>query len=172
MNDAQQAALEATPETPADLELWIRLDELEHPVGKHARHGQSTYPLGFACASGARPTTDRRKLTERAGFEPAVQAVPVRRFSKPLVSATHPPLHATPLRSVFPCAAERRYVSARGSSSSVKEHVRDNHPLELGLDWSLGDGQKLGLSTQIGLDGDSHGEAIGAKISYMIEFGD
>ena len=41
-----------------------------------------------------------------------------------------------------------------------------------GLDWSLGDGQKLGLSTQIGLDGDSHGEAIGGKVSYMIEFGD
>ncbi len=31
-------------------------------------------------------------ITERAGFEPAVQALPVRRFSKPLPSATRPPL--------------------------------------------------------------------------------
>ena len=30
--------------------------------------------------------------SERAGFEPAVRVYPVRRFSKPLVSATHPPL--------------------------------------------------------------------------------
>ncbi len=42
-----------------------------------------------------------RGLSERAGFEPAVQAVPVRRFSKPLVSATHPPLHTTPEQSVL-----------------------------------------------------------------------
>ncbi len=56
-------------------------------------------------------------------------------------------------------------------SSSVDEHVRDNHLLELGLDWSMGDGQKLGLSTQIGLDGDSHGTAVGGKVSYMVEFG-
>ena len=30
------------------------------------------------------------KFAEEAGFEPAVQVIPVRRFSKPVVSATHP----------------------------------------------------------------------------------
>ena len=32
------------------------------------------------------------KRAEREGFEPSVPVYPVRRFSKPLVSATHPPL--------------------------------------------------------------------------------
>src|SRR4029453_12384510 len=31
-------------------------------------------------------------MAERAGFEPAVGLLALRRFSKPLVSATHPPL--------------------------------------------------------------------------------
>ena len=32
-------------------------------------------------------------FAERERFELSVQVDPVRRFSKPLVSATHPPLH-------------------------------------------------------------------------------
>ena len=36
-----------------------------------------------------------KEKTERAGFEPAVQALPVRRFSKPLPSATRSPLRIT-----------------------------------------------------------------------------
>ena len=35
-----------------------------------------------------------RSRAEREGFEPSVPVYPVRRFSKPLVSATHPPLQA------------------------------------------------------------------------------
>ena len=31
-------------------------------------------------------------MAEREGFEPSVRVKPVRRFSKPLVSATHPSL--------------------------------------------------------------------------------
>ena len=33
-----------------------------------------------------------REMAERAGFEPAVGLLALRRFSKPLVSAAHPPL--------------------------------------------------------------------------------
>ena len=73
------------------LEHWTQLDDLKNSVSEH---GRTDYLLKPDCVSGGRPTVDRRKLTERAGFEPAVQAVPVRRFSKPLVSATHPPLQA------------------------------------------------------------------------------
>jgi hypothetical protein len=35
-------------------------------------------------------TNTHSKRAEEAGFEPAVQVIPVRRFSKPVVSATHP----------------------------------------------------------------------------------
>ena len=40
----------------------------------------------------ARKSRLSQRLTERAGFEPAVRLYSVRRFSKPVVSATHPPL--------------------------------------------------------------------------------
>ena len=37
-------------------------------------------------------------LAETEGFEPSVPDLPVRRFSKPLVSATHPRLQTWPER--------------------------------------------------------------------------
>jgi hypothetical protein len=43
--------------------------------------------LGF-CGSGS----EKDCLAETEGFEPSVRESPVRRFSKPLVSATHPRL--------------------------------------------------------------------------------
>ena len=46
---------------------------------------------------------------ERAGFEPAVRVIPVRRFSKPLPSATRPPLQRVPPR-------KRASPSAEGAS--------------------------------------------------------
>src|SRR6476659_3481884 len=36
------------------------------------------------------------KVAETEGFEPSVREYPVRRFSKPLVSATHPRLRVRP----------------------------------------------------------------------------
>src|SRR3954464_4441771 len=40
----------------------------------------------------------QKKVAETEGFEPSVREFPVRRFSKPLVSATHPRLRVRPLR--------------------------------------------------------------------------
>ena len=34
-------------------------------------------------------------MAEREGFEPSVEVLPLRRFSKPLPSATRPPLHTS-----------------------------------------------------------------------------
>jgi integrase len=46
----------------------------------------------IACGQ-SRPRTNN-KLAETEGFEPSVGVIPLRRFSKPLVSATHPRLRA------------------------------------------------------------------------------
>lgn len=51
------------------------------------------------------------------------------------------------------------------------EHTRDNHTAEFGLDWKIDERQTLGLATFVGLDGDSHGESFGVKISYILNFG-
>ena len=51
------------------------------------------------------------------------------------------------------------------------EHTRDNHSAEFGLDWRIADHQKLGFALEVGLDGDSEGPSLGAKISYMFSFG-
>ncbi len=40
----------------------------------------------------------KRMLAETEGFEPSVPVNPVRRFSKPLVSATHPRLRLQQMR--------------------------------------------------------------------------
>ncbi|MCK6486456.1 MAG: hypothetical protein L6R00_20255 [Phycisphaerae bacterium] len=50
------------------------------------------------------------------------------------------------------------------------EGTRDNHTLELGADWKIAEHHKVGFATEIGLDGDSNGPALGAKFSYMISF--
>lgn len=47
----------------------------------------------------------------------------------------------------------------------------DNHALELGLEWDVAEGRIIAFSTEVGLDGDSHGTQFGAKLSYMIELG-
>ena len=41
-------------------------------------------------------------VAEREGFEPSVEVLPLRRFSKPLPSATRPPLHWSQLYAGFP----------------------------------------------------------------------
>ena len=54
-------------------------------------------------------------MAEREGFEPSVEVLPLRRFSKPLPSATRPPLHWSQLYAGFPiiCDAGRRMTSKR-----------------------------------------------------------
>ena len=66
---------------------------------KHGNTLQSIAKQGGNVAKRQTPVTDNDNegfspKTERAGFEPAVQALLVRRFSKPLPSATRSPLHA------------------------------------------------------------------------------
>ena len=54
----------------------------------------------------------RTELAETEGFEPSVRESPVRRFSKPLVSATHPRLRVRP-----PCRKSGLYK--RNSEAST-----------------------------------------------------
>ena len=51
----------------------------------------------------------KQVVAEREGFEPSVEVLPLRRFSKPLPSATRPPLHWSQLYAGFPiiCDAGR-----------------------------------------------------------------
>ena len=63
--------------------------------------------------SGARPIrshlTIDTTLAETEGFEPSVGVIPLRRFSKPLVSATHPRLQAGQTAAIAAlCAAINR----------------------------------------------------------------
>lgn len=56
-------------------------------------------------------------------------------------------------------------------SEDTEDAIRGNHAAELGLDWEFAENQILGLAVQAGLDGDNHGPAVGASLSYMISFG-
>ena len=51
-----------------------------------------------------------------------------------------------------------------------EEHTRDQHAMEFGVDWTIAKNQKIGFATEIGLDGDSQGPSLGAKISYILSF--
>ncbi|MBI4718863.1 MAG: hypothetical protein HY763_13740 [Planctomycetes bacterium] len=51
------------------------------------------------------------------------------------------------------------------------EHTRDNHSAEFGLDWKLAEHHKLGLSTEVSLDGDEYGPAFATKVSYIFSIG-
>lgn len=50
------------------------------------------------------------------------------------------------------------------------EHTRDQHSLELGVDWKIVEHHTIGVATEVGLDGDSQGAALGAKVSYILSF--
>lgn len=55
--------------------------------------------------------------------------------------------------------------------SGEEEHTRDNHALDLGFDWRIDDRQTIGFVTEIGIDGDTHGPALEARISYILAIG-
>ena len=59
-------------------------------------HRKLIDPRGY----GARRRIGRAALAETEGFEPSVGVIPLRRFSKPLVSATHPRLRALKRKSL------------------------------------------------------------------------
>ena len=67
-------------------------DRLADGVGIVADEGQAQHariPAGAAAKN-------QERLAETEGFEPSVGVIPLRRFSKPLVSATHPRLRDRP----------------------------------------------------------------------------
>ncbi|MCH7859387.1 MAG: TlpA family protein disulfide reductase [Candidatus Marinimicrobia bacterium] len=45
--------------------------------------------------------------------------------------------------------------------------ARDQHAIELGLDWDIAEHQMLAFGTRLGLDGDSVGDNWGVKVSYI-----
>lgn len=52
---------------------------------------------------------------------------------------------------------------------SEEKGVSNQHSIELGADWDIGDDQMIGLMTSFEVDGDSHGENFSAAISYIME---
>ena len=70
----------------------------------------------------------RRAVAEREGFEPSVEVLPLRRFSKPLPSATRPPLHRCIVKTLcgrvpraecfVPDCVPRQYAWHSGGASS------------------------------------------------------
>jgi hypothetical protein len=60
-----------------------------------------------------------RGKTERGGFEPPVRIISARRFSKPLVSATHPPLQTLPGHNHLPYLHIFRCGTSASTACSV-----------------------------------------------------
>lgn len=54
---------------------------------------------------------------------------------------------------------------------SEEEGFRNNHSLELGMDWEFAEHQTLGLATEFSLDGDTSGPNWGFNVSYILELG-
>ncbi len=50
------------------------------------------------------------------------------------------------------------------------EGTRDNHSLEFGADWTISEHQEIAFGVEVGLDGDDQGPALGARISYILDF--
>lgn len=51
------------------------------------------------------------------------------------------------------------------------EGLHDQHEFQAGFEWAFAEHQKLAMTTNVGLDGDGEGEALGAEFSYIIAFG-
>ena len=72
-----------------------------------AAEGLSVGPLGFAVRKRKQIKSVASNVAETEGFEPSVREYPVRRFSKPLVSATHPRLRMRQEWSLYTGASRR-----------------------------------------------------------------
>jgi len=51
------------------------------------------------------------------------------------------------------------------------EGTRNNHAIELGMDWEFAEDQTLGVGLEFGVDGDSHGADFGIRLAYILELG-
>ena len=54
--------------------------------------------------------------------------------------------------------------------TSDSEGERNQHTMEVGLDWHFAPHQGIGIVTRAGLDGDDAGENFGVAISYVYSF--
>ncbi len=54
-------------------------------------------------------------------------------------------------------------------AQSEQKGVSNQHTIELGADWDLGDDQMLGIKTAFEVDGDSHEENFSFEVSYIFE---
>ncbi|MEE8170630.1 MAG: hypothetical protein V3T70_08790 [Phycisphaerae bacterium] len=70
----------------------------------------------------------------------------------------------------YRCSDDLLLIADYRYETGEEEHTRDQHSLELGVDWTFADHQKLGMATTIGLDGDEQGPSLGARVSYIISF--
>lgn len=59
------------------------------------------------------------------------------------------------------------FVADYVHESGETEGTRNQHLMEFDVDWEIAEHHKLGVSTQIGLDGDSEGPNFGVMISYI-----
>ena len=108
------------------------------------------------------PVVGRSHLAETEGFEPSVREFPVRRFSKPLVSATHPRLrvrlhagkagYSGGFRKLQPQARHRGTTSRRiailiawpGSSTRIPSSGQSlSGALSAALAWVTGSATKI-----------------------------
>ncbi len=87
-----------------------------HAFGNIFSHGAKTAIFRHLVWFGE----DRHKaeMAETEGFEPSVPDLPVRRFSKPLVSATHPRLRIAAAKRAYSGAGEGR----QGGSRKLRLH--------------------------------------------------
>ena len=73
--------------------------------------------------SGTREQIQRFRMAETEGFEPSVRESPVRRFSKPLVSATHPRLRERPKAAAYIGEISRLQPARLLFDRDVQSHV-------------------------------------------------
>ena len=62
-----------------------------------------------------------------------------------------------------------RLVADYKNFSSESYGVGNQHSIELGADWEIGEGRTIGLQTEFGIDGDDYGADFGVRIAYIAE---
>ena len=62
-----------------------------------------------------------------------------------------------------------RLVADYKNFSSESYGVGNQHSIELGADWEIGEGRSIGLQTEFGVDGDDYGTDFGFRIAYIAE---
>lgn len=69
----------------------------------------------------------------------------------------------------YKMAPELRLVADYLHQNSEEYGNRNQHSMELGLDWEFADDQMISVATEFELDGDKAGDNFAARVQYMIE---